>query len=105
MSSWGGKCPRCGQIYRGRADGKTMGQHRTDLYAIGGKTREHCPYGGGTVADAVKGITPLTRRTQVFIVRVTGSRPLAAHRERWLKDRGLLEETLTMIREARGGVS
>lgn len=104
--TWGGRCPYCGEPFRGLADRKTMGSHKTPWYPFGRDVRrERCPYSGGTVADAHKRITPLMRRTQAHIVetmRISGDASLSDHYEQWLTKRGLLTETLDMINKARG---
>lgn len=98
--SWGGRCPRCGQTFRGLRDGVTMGEHRTEYYAIGASRRERCAYSGGTVADAAREISPLLRRTQEWVIRRSawaGQMPTPEMQEQ-LKAKGLLEETLERIK-------
>ena len=104
-ATWGGRCPYCGEPFRGLKDGKTIGSHKTPWYPFGRDVgRERCPYSGGTLADARKRITPRMRRMQAHIVetmRISGE-VLPYHYEQWLTKRGLLAETLDMIKKARG---
>jgi hypothetical protein len=62
----------------------------------GGNRREVCPYSGGTREDAEKRITPMMRRTQAFIVRK--GFPMEEQSRALLEKRGMLEETLEMMR-------
>ena len=77
-----------------------MGEHLAPWYAIGGSRRERCPYGGGTVIDAQRRITPLMRRTQAFIVRrcLAQKREMTLNERALLGERNMLSETLEMIK-------
>lgn len=63
-----GRCPVCLQHTWIRQDGVTMSRHWSDQYRPAtasrrrNTVREECPFGGGTLADARAGITPLDRR-------------------------------------------
>lgn len=98
--TWGGRCPYCGEVFRGLSDGKRMGHHRTWWYPLGGgNRRENCPYSGSTPADAQRCITPIMRRTQAFIVReVRAGRPMTKGQRELLEKRGMLLETLEMLK-------
>lgn len=61
-------CPQCHQ-YSSLLTGDVLGEHRTDLYALGSNRKERCPYSGGTWADAKAGISPLQRRTEAYQAR------------------------------------
>ncbi len=95
---WGGRCPHCGEPFRGLKDGKTMGRHLSPWNYIASSRREPCPYGGATREDAERRITPLMRRTQAYIVReVRAGRPMTGQERELLDARGLLGETLEML--------
>lgn len=55
-------CPQCKQ-YTNILTGNILGQHRRDTYYLCSNRKEHCWYSGGTIADAIAGITPLKRKT------------------------------------------
>lgn len=55
-------CPQCKQ-YANILVGRILGQHRKDTYYLCSNRKEHCPYSGGTIQDAIDGITPLKRKT------------------------------------------
>lgn len=96
--TWGGRCPHCGEVFRGLRDGKTMGAHLAWWYVLGTNRRERCPYSGSTVADAQKRITPLMRRTQAHIVKlIKAGAPMTERQRALLEKRGMLEETLEML--------
>jgi hypothetical protein len=61
---WGGKCPACKQVFRGRGkqEARVMGEHKTEFYLPFSNRRERCVYSGGTVEDAEFRITPIRRR-------------------------------------------
>lgn len=98
--SWVGRCPYCGEVFRGRADGKTMGFHRAWWYPLGGgNRRENCPYSNGTREDAERRITPLMRRTQAHIVKlIKAGTPMTEAQRALLESRGMLAETLEMLK-------
>jgi hypothetical protein len=99
--TWGGRCPYCGEVFRGLKDGKTMGQHKTPWNIIASSRRESCPYGGATREDTERRITPLMRRTQAYIVRaVQSGKPMTGEQRELLAARGLLDETLALLAEA-----
>lgn len=58
----GTTCPQCKQ-YANILVGRVLGSHRKDTYYLCSNRREHCPYSGGTIEDAIAGITPLRRKT------------------------------------------
>ncbi len=96
--TWGGRCPYCGEVFRGLKDGKTMGRHLSPWNYIASNRREPCPYGGATREDAERRITPLMRRTQAYIVReVRAGRPMTESQRETLAARGLLDETLELL--------
>lgn len=79
-----------------------MGRHKTDSYAPFSNVREECGYSGVTVQDAKNRITSLMRRTQKHIVKVSvaAGGVMDDRSAALLAERGLLEETRAMIREA-----
>jgi hypothetical protein len=92
----GTTCPRCKQYARLIKGGTHLGEHKTEYYAIGqrpgGRIRERCPYGGGTVADAHASIPPL-RRKMIDRLHAKQERgeALSEVERAWLADRGLPE--------------
>lgn len=98
--TWGGRCPYCHQVFRGKSDGKTMGEHRTDMFLPFSNRREHCPHSGSTREDAERRIPPRVRHLQEFVLMHwrRSRRQLAQHERDLLKRHGLLEETLEMMK-------
>lgn len=94
--SGGTTCPRCKQYAPLIKGGTHLGEHKTEYYVIGqirgGRRRERCAYGGGTVADALAGIPPLRRKTfDRLRAKQERGEALSASELAWLAERGIPE--------------